>query len=177
MELESAPGVFSANHLDTATRILLEAVPAPPPSGTLLDLGCGWGPIALSLALAAPQADVFAIDVNDRALDLTRRNAQLAGADNVRALRPEQVPGSARFDVIWSNPPIRVGKEALHDMLTTWLARLTERGAAYLVVAKNLGADSLGRWLATDLGCDVERIARSKGFWVLRVGPSAATRG
>lgn len=170
--LTTAPGVFSADHLDHATRILLDAVPDPPPAGNLLDLGCGWGPIALALALASPEAEVFGVDVNERALDLTRRNAGALGLDRVRTLRPEEVAEDVRFDVIWCNPAIRIGKTALHTMLTHWLTRLTPTGAAYLVVSKNLGADSLARWLTTQLGCEVERLTSSRGFRVLRVGPA-----
>lgn len=175
-ELTTAPGVFSADHLDAATRILLDTVPPPPARGTLLDLGCGWGPIALTLALRSPSARVLAVDVNDRALDLSRRNADTVGARNLAAMRPEEVPGDARFEVIWSNPPIRIGKAALHDLLLTWLERLTDDGVAYLVVAKNLGSDSLARWLAGQ-GYAVERLTSSKGFRVLQVsGASQVAR-
>lgn len=171
-QLTTASGVFSADHLDAATRVLLDAVPPPPSEGSVLDLGCGWGPIALTVALRSPQAQVVAVDVNERALDLTRRNAQAVGAGNVTALRPDQVPPQTRFAAIWSNPPIRIGKAALHELLATWLPRLTDDGAAYLVVAKNLGSDSLGRWL-TEQGYAVERVTSSKGFRVLQVSGSS----
>lgn len=170
VRVRTAPGVFSADHLDTGTRVLLDVAPPPPTSGDLLDLGCGWGPVALALAAEAPEARVWAVDVNDRALDLARENAEAAGATNVRTARPEELlVATPAFAVIWSNPPIRIGKAALHELLRTWLPLLTPDGEAWLVVAKNLGADSLQRWIAQELGLAVERAASVKGFRVLRV--------
>lgn len=165
----TAGGVFSPDHVDTGTQVLLREAPPPPAEGTFLDLGCGWGPIALSLGLLSPAATVYAVDVNERALELIRENAVSAGLGNVRAGLPDEVPPDVRFDLIWSNPPIRVGKAALHDLLGTWLPRLAESGQAYLVVQKNLGADSLQRWLRESLGMACDRIAIAKGFRVLRV--------
>lgn len=166
-----ASGVFSPGGLDKGTAVLLAEAPAPPPTGTFLDLGCGWGPIALTLGLSAPQAEVYAVDVNERALDLAARNSADLGLDRVHVLRPEQVPAEVRFDLIWSNPPIRIGKAALHDLLGTWLPRLAPGGVAYLVVAKNLGADSLQRWIETDLGLATRRHASHKGFRILAASP------
>ena len=167
--MQTAGGVFSPAGVDTGTRALLLEAPAPPSHGTFLDLGCGWGPIALTLGLRSPAAGVYAVDVNERALDLTRSNAAAAGLGNVRAARPDEVPADVRFDLIWSNPPIRVGKQVLHDLLGTWLPRLTQEGTAYLVVQKNLGADSLHRWITAELGLSCDRYAVSKGFRILRV--------
>ncbi|GIG25176.1 class I SAM-dependent methyltransferase [Cellulomonas denverensis] len=169
--VQTAGGVFSPDHLDAGTEVLLREVPEPPVEGDLLDLGCGWGPITLAMAAASPLARVWAVDVNERALDLTRRNAELAGAVRVHAVRPEDVPEDVRFAAIWSNPPIRVGKEVLHAMLRQWLHRLLPGGEAHLVVAKHLGSDSLLRWLDTELGAEfsAERAATAKGFRVLRV--------
>ncbi|RMI08909.1 class I SAM-dependent methyltransferase [Cellulomonas triticagri] len=169
--VETAGGVFSPDHLDGGTDVLLRHVPAPPRDGALLDLGCGWGPITLTLALRSPGAEVWGVDVNERALDLTRRNAAALGLGGVHAVRPEDVPDDVRFAAIWSNPPIRVGKETLHAMLRQWLHRLVPGGEAYLVVAKNLGSDSLLRWLAAELdgAATVDRVATDRGFRVLRV--------
>ncbi|GAA3811559.1 class I SAM-dependent methyltransferase [Cellulomonas soli] len=175
VEVETAGGIFSPDHVDHATAILLHEVPEPPAEGHLLDLGCGWGPIALTQALRSPGATVWAVDVNARALDLTRRNAERLGLDGVRAVTPEAVPADVRFAAIWSNPPIRIGKEALHALLLDWLPRLVPGGAAHLVVGKNLGADSLQQWLSLQLGpaADVQRVASAKGFRVLRVTAAA----
>ncbi|MFD6448690.1 class I SAM-dependent methyltransferase [Promicromonospora sp. NPDC060204] len=169
LEVEVAAGVFSPGGLDKGTAVLLDHVPAPPATGDLLDLGCGWGPITISLALAAPEATVWAVDVNERALDLVRRNAERLGLENVRAALPDDVPDDVRFAACWSNPPIRVGKEALHELLTRWLPRLEPDAVAWLVVQKNLGSDSLARWITEALGLPVERTTSSKGFRVLRV--------
>lgn len=167
VELLTAAGVFSPEHLDQGTRVLLDTVPAPPTSGHLLDLGAGWGPVALSLAMQSPDATVWAVDVNERALDLVRRNSARLGITNVNAVLPADVPPDLRFATIWSNPPIRVGKQELHAMLSHWLPRLDDDGVAWLVVAKHLGAESLQRWLRDELRLDVERAANSKGFRVL----------
>jgi len=170
VEVETSAGVFSAERLDLGTRVLLREVPAPPASGDLLDLGCGWGPLALTMGMLAPAARVWAVDVNDRALGLTARNAARLGVPNVRTARPGDVPDDVRFAAIWSNPPIRVGKAELHAMLLRWLPRLTDAGSAWLVVQRNLGADSLHAWLRDHLDADVVRAGSAKGYRVLRVG-------
>lgn len=170
IEVVTASGTFSPDHLDAGTRILLDTVPEPPVQGTALDLGAGWGPIALSLALASPRLEVWAIDVNERAVELTAVNAAANGLAGVRAVAPEAVPAALRFDVIWSNPPIRIGKPALHELLGTWLPRLAPGGTAWLVVSKNLGADSLLRWIVERFASlEAGRFATSGGFRVLRI--------
>ena len=170
VEVTTGNGVFSPDRIDVGTQVLLGHVPAPPPGGDLLDLGCGWGPIALSLALESPHARIWAVDVNERALDLVRRNAASLGLDNVNACRPEDVPADLRFMTIWSNPPIRVGKNELHAMLLTWLPRLEPGSDAWLVVQRNLGSDSLQRWMQGEFPADYAflRAATSKGYRVLR---------
>jgi 16S rRNA G1207 methylase RsmC len=167
----TAGGVFSPERIDAGTGVLLGHTPAPPPGGNLLDLGCGWGPISLTLALESPRATVWAVDVNERALDLLRRNAESLGLTNINAVRPEDVPADIGFTTIWSNPPIRVGKNELHDMLSQWLPRLQVGSDAWLVVQRNLGSDSLHRWLQATLPSDfaVLRAATHKGYRVLRV--------
>lgn len=169
VEVEVAGGVFSPAGIDKGTRVLLREVPAPPTAGTFLDLGCGWGPLALTLGLLAPAATVYAVDVNERAVDLTRRNAASLDLSGIRATTPDGVPDGARLDLIWSNPPIRIGKPALHTLLRTWLPRLGPDGAAYLVVSKNLGADTLQRWVEQSLDLRCERIASHAGFRVLGI--------
>ena len=173
VELTTANGVFSPERVDAGTRVLLSSVPAPPPGGNLLDLGCGWGPIALTLAADSPHATVWAVDVNERSLDLVRRNAESMGLTNVNAVLPQDVPDDVRFMTIWSNPPIRVGKQALHDLLLQWLPRLAPDGVARLVVGKNLGADSLQRWLV-EQGWPTARVDSEKGFRILEIRRSPA---
>jgi 16S rRNA G1207 methylase RsmC len=169
--LTTAGGVFSPERVDAGTGVLLGHTPAPPPGGNLLDLGCGWGPISLSLAMESPRATVWAVDVNERALDLVRRNAAGLGLTNINAVLPGDVPDDIGFTTIWSNPPIRVGKNELHDMLLRWLPRLEVGSDAWLVVQRNLGSDSLHRWLQGALPEDfaVVRAATNKGYRVLRV--------
>ncbi len=170
VRVQTANGVFSPGHVDLGTRVLLREVPDPPPSGDLLDLGAGWGPLALTMALLSPGARIWAVDVNERALDLVRVNAARLGLANVRAVLPDEVPADTRFAAIWSNPPVRVGKDALHDLLRRWLPRLAPGGEAWLVAGRNLGADPLHRWLSDELHLPTERAASAKGFRVLRVG-------
>lgn len=169
-ELVTANGVFSPDRIDTGTQVLLGSVPAPPPGGNLLDLGCGWGPIALTLALESPHATVWAVDVNQRALDLVRANAEKMSIPNLNAVLPEDVPADIRFRTIWSNPPIRVGKNELHSLLGRWLPRLALDSDAWLVVQRNLGSDSLHRWLQATFPDElsVVRAATNKGYRVLR---------
>lgn len=170
-EVTTANAVFSPDHIDTGTQVLLNNAPPPPPSGDFLDLGCGWGPISLHLALTSPHATVWAVDVNERALELVRMNAAKLGLTNVNAVLPADVPADLQFRGIWSNPPIRVGKDELHNLLQTWLPRLQPDADAWLVVQRNLGSDSLHRWLDGTLTDDftVSRTATSKGFRVLHV--------
>ncbi|KGN39085.1 class I SAM-dependent methyltransferase [Knoellia subterranea] len=167
--VEVAPGIFSPGGLDKGTAILFDEVPDPPPSGRFLDVGCGWGPIALTLGLLSEHAEVLGVDVNERSVDLTNRNAAALGLGHVRAVTPDAVGDDTAYDLIWSNPPIRIGKAALHDLLRTWLPRLAPGGEAYLVVQKNLGSDSLQRWIESDLGMPCARFATNKGFRVLHV--------
>ncbi|UFU05149.1 class I SAM-dependent methyltransferase [Ruania halotolerans] len=165
-------GVFSGDRLDPGTTVLLDAVGEPPPSGNLLDLGCGWGPIALALAQASSSARVLAVDVNERALELTRENAAAAGLDHVEAWQPAALLAAEpelRLDALWSNPPIRIGKAALHEILQTWLPRVRPGAQAHVVVQKHLGSDSLHRWIAETLELDVVRLTSVKGYRVLQV--------
>jgi 16S rRNA (guanine1207-N2)-methyltransferase len=170
VEVTTGNGIFSPDRVDVGTQVLLGHVPAPPPGGDLLDLGCGWGPVALSLAMESPHARVWAVDVNERALDLVRRNAASLGLVNVNACLPQDVPADVRFMTIWSNPPIRVGKNELHAMLLNWLPRLELGSDAWLVVQRNLGSDSLQRWMQGEFPADYAflRAATSKGYRVLR---------
>lgn len=168
VELFTAGSTFSPEHMDTGTAILLEHFDNAPNSGNLLDLGCGWGPISLTLAKACPDATVWAVDVNQRALELTRMNAEKLGLSNVRTAQPSEVPDNIRFSGIWSNPPIRVGKQALHAMLEHWLNKLETDREAYLVVSKDLGADTLLKWLQHEFeNHESQRIDTAKGFRII----------
>jgi 16S rRNA (guanine1207-N2)-methyltransferase len=172
LELATDAGVFSPGRLDPGTRLLLDESPPPPPAGDLLDLGCGYGPIACVLAKRSPGATVWAVDVNERALELCARNAAAAGLANVRCVLAGDPSVPPRLAGIWSNPPVRIGKAALHDLLSAWLGRLADGGSgggqAWLVAGRNLGADSLHRWLA-EQGWAVRRRAARSGYRLLQV--------
>ncbi|WP_308491352.1 class I SAM-dependent methyltransferase [Microbacterium terrisoli] len=171
VQVTTAGGVFSPDRVDAGTQVLLANTPPPPPGGDILDLGCGWGPVSLSVAMDSPHATVWAVDVNERALDLVRRNAERLGLANINAVTPDDVPADVVFRGIRSNPPIRVGKSVLHDMLLRWIPRLDERGDGWFVVQRNLGSDSLQRWLAATLdeSFSVHRAATARGYRVLKV--------
>jgi 16S rRNA (guanine1207-N2)-methyltransferase len=176
--LVASRGVFSSGRLDPGTSVLLHKAPLPRPDsrGPMLDLGCGYGPITVVLAGAAPSATVYSVDVNRRALELVRQNAAAAGAgERVVAAEPDDVPEDVRFAEIWSNPPIRVGKAELHAMLDRWLPRLAPDGVAWLVVARHLGGDSLQKHLV-DRGFPTERHASQKGYRVLEVRKAGDAR-
>ena len=169
--VKTASGIFSPGHVDLGTEVLLEHIDDAPLVGDILDIGCGWGPIALAIALTRPHTTVWAIDVNERSLELTRMNAESLGLTNVKVCRPEEVPEGIKFAGIWSNPPIRVGKAVLHELMLTWLPRLADDADSYLVVQKNLGADSLLRWLQETLPKQFlsVRVDTAKAFRILRV--------
>jgi len=175
MQLTTDRGVFSHGALDTGTRVLILKAPALDPArigpgANLLDLGCGVGPIAITMARRARQATVWAVDVNNRALHLTRDNARVNKVSNIQTCTPEQMDPSVRFEAIWSNPPIHIGKAAMHDMLVHWLARLTPTGQGVLVVQKHLGSDSLLDWL-NRTGFPTDRYGSAKGYRLLRIRP------
>lgn len=175
VEVETSNGIFSPDGIDKGTAAMLSVLPAPPLSGRFLDIGCGWGPLALTLALQSPDAEVVGVEVNDRAAQLCRDNAAALGLRYVTVQRPDEVSPEQTFDLIWSNPPIRIGKQALHELLLLWLPRLAPGGTAWLVVQKNLGADSLLPWMRTALEglapgeFTAQRVETVKGFRILTV--------
>jgi 16S rRNA (guanine1207-N2)-methyltransferase len=180
LTLTTDRGVFSGDRVDPGTRLLLQEAPPPPAGGNLLDLGCGYGPMAVTLARRAPAATVWAVDVNERAVALCAENARandatkvvatLVDADGRAVGEPVDWPP---LDLIWSNPPIRVGKAALHQLLTVWLDRLAPTGRAVLVVQKHLGADSVAAWLTAE-GWATTRLTSRAGYRLLDVRPRSA---
>jgi 16S rRNA (guanine1207-N2)-methyltransferase len=170
LALVTGSGVFAQGRLDPGTAVLFRET-EPPQGGRVLDLGCGYGAIGLAVAAAVPGAGVTGVDVNERAVLLANENAGALGiSDRFTATTPDGVPAGAQFDEIWSNPPIRIGKEGLHELLLTWFERLATGGRAVMVVGRHLGADSLQRWL-TDQGYPTERLGSAKGFRVLESRP------
>lgn len=168
--VQAASGTFSASKLDPGTSILLGKHEEFPESGNVLDLGCGWGPISIAIASLKPETSVWALDVNERSLELAASNAAALGITNLKAVTAEQIASDMRFDAIWSNPPIRIGKAALHNLLKTWLPRLESGGRAMLVVQKQLGADSLLTWIQGEFpDLTASRFSTDKGFRVLEI--------
>ena len=168
--VQAASGTFSASKLDPGTSILLSKYEEFPSEGNVLDLGCGWGPISLAIASFSPQTKVWALDVNTRSLELAKKNAAKLGLGNIEVVTADQIPDDLRFDAIWSNPPIRIGKAALHELIRNWLPRLESGGRAMLVVQKQLGADSLLTWIQTEFPeLTASRFSTDKGFRVLEI--------
>ena len=182
LRLTTDRGVFSSSRVDAGTRFLLQEAPHPTSEMTdVCDLGCGYGPIAVSLAKRSPTTAVWAVDLNERAVALTARNAERNGCADLHAVvvdsdgqpvdgTPEDMTAlpTIRFDGLWSNPSIRIGKPAMHHMLTVWLDRLTPTGSAWLVVQRHLGADSLADWM-TSQGWTTTRVCSRAGYRLLEV--------
>lgn len=165
--------LFSADSLDRGTEFLLRTAPPPPANGPLLDLGCGYGVIAITLARRFPGREIWATDRNRRALDITTRNATELAASTVHVAAPGEIPEAIRFAAIYSNPPIRIGKEELHALLLHWLERLQPGGCAFLVVQRHLGADSLAGWLG-EQGYPTTRLRSRQGYRLLQVTAATA---
>jgi 16S rRNA (guanine1207-N2)-methyltransferase len=170
-KVSTASGTFSPLRLDVGTSVLIDHLELAPKDGNVLDLGCGWGPIALNLAKHSPKAEIWAVDVNNRSLELTAENAKTVGLTNIQTATPDTVPEEIMFSGIWSNPPIRIGKKELHELLLTWLPRLEKNASAYLVVQKNLGSDSLQKWLTETLidVYEVSRLTSVKTYRIIKV--------
>lgn len=173
LTIDGSAGVFSQHGLDKGTAVLLDTMrkhdfPHPSDGSSLCDIGCGSGVIAITLAAMFPQCTVYAVDVNERARALCADNARTNALTNVVVCAPDEIDEAIRFSLVWSNPPIRIGKDALHELLLFWLGRLTNDGLAHLVVNKNLGADSLQKWMESN-SYSVERLGSSKGFRVFEV--------
>ena len=160
-------GVFSRGEVDTGTRLLLEALPEKM-SGEILDLGCGWGAIGISVAKKWPEARVTMADVNLRALELSRENAKKNRAEVICAESDGMSAFMGRtFDAVITNPPIRAGKQVIYKMFADAAKCLKPGGALYLVIRKQQGAESCIKYLQT-IYAGVEKLDKSGGFWVIR---------
>jgi len=168
--MSAASGTFSATKLDPGTKVLLGNFKLFPKDGNVLDLGCGWGPIGVTIACLSPETKVFSIDINKRSVDQTLANAKISDAKNLEAMLADELPKNLRFTAIWSNPPIRIGKEALHALMHSYIPKLEPLGKAYFVVQKNLGSDSLQRWLEESFpDHQIRRVGTEKSYRVLEV--------
>jgi 16S rRNA (guanine1207-N2)-methyltransferase len=168
--IEAASGTFSSSKLDAGTAVLLKQDSHFPKDGNVLDIGCGWGPIGISIARISTETQVYGIDINQRSIEQSNLNAASLGLQNYWAMHSKDLPQDIKFSGIWSNPPIRVGKKVLHELMETFIPRLEPGGKAMLVVQKNLGADSFQRWLSVTFPeTEVSRVATSKGYRVISV--------
>ncbi|MBQ3078978.1 MAG: class I SAM-dependent methyltransferase [Clostridia bacterium] len=158
-------GVFSKGEVDYGTRVLLTAL--PPLSGRVLDLGCGWGAIGVTIGKKYPDIEIVMGDVNERALELTRRNLSENGVKNAKAVCSDafqNIEGS--FDFIITNPPIRTGKQVIYSMFDTAFTRLVPGGRMYIVIRKQQGAESALKHLK-EIYSRAEMILRDKGYWII----------
>jgi 16S rRNA G1207 methylase RsmC len=173
LTLTSSSGTFSSNRLDKGTAVLLQLADSFPAQGNVLDLGCGWGPIGISIAKLRPEVTVTGIDVNQRSVELANQNAKKLGLSNFKALLADELLEETKFDEIWSNPPIRIGKSALHEILEKHLGQLAPGGRAMLVIQKQLGAKSLFEWLEDKYpGWKIRKARNDRGYWVIEVASS-----
>ncbi|MCF0258533.1 MAG: class I SAM-dependent methyltransferase [Erysipelotrichaceae bacterium] len=164
--LESDAGVFSKDKLDTGTRILLETVlKNSMPAGTVLDLGCGIGPVGVVLS-AFWNCQVTGIDVNERACALASLNYQRNHVKGTVLCQDGVDDGE--YDCILLNPPIRAGKEVIYRLFDQSAAHLNRHGALWIVMRKQHGAQSAVNYLQEALRLKTERMNRDKGFWIVR---------
>lgn len=165
MRLVTDAGVFSREGLDAGTRILLEAL--PPLAGRVLDLGCGWGALGLTLAKRYPEAQFVLTDLNERACQLSKRNAEANALQNVRVLCGDGFePVQGAFDWICTNPPIRAGKRVIYALFARAAEHLLPGGRLAIVMRKQQGAASALRFLEENYAC-VQTLDKSAGYWVL----------
>ena len=158
-------GVFSRDGLDRGTEILLNAL--PPLSGRVLDLGCGWGAVGVSLGKKYPGLDIVMTDVNSRAVELSRRNLQLNGVQAQVVQGDSYAAVTGTFDAIITNPPIRAGKALIYSLFDQAQDRLNPGGALYIVIRKQQGAPSALKHLQ-ETWPSAEIIDRASGYWILR---------
>lgn len=159
-------GVFSKTRVDYGTDILIRSL--PPLHGKILDLGCGYGPIGISLAKLNPDSQITMVDINQRAVELARQNIQRNNVQNAIAFQSdgfEKVDGL--FNVIVSNPPIRAGKKVIYPLFERSIDYLDKEGTLYLVIQKKQGAKSTVEKLIEIYG-NCETINKKGGYWILR---------
>lgn len=166
LDLSTDAGVFSKTRVDYGSHALIHAL--PPLKGSILDLGCGYGPIGIALAKLNPESQVTMIDINHRAIELTLQNISKNNINNTQAYQSngfEKVTGS--FDTIVSNPPIRAGKKVIYGLFDQSIHYLNPRGAFYIVIQKKQGAPSaLDKLITLYNNCEI--INKKGGYWILK---------
>lgn len=169
LNLTTDAGVFSKNRVDYGSGVLIEQMlDQDLPGGNILDVGCGYGPIGLFAAKKWPDRQVDMVDVNERAMDLARRNAAANGAGNVNIFasdRYQEVTG--QYAMIVTNPPIRAGKAIWSSILSEAKDHLLEGGILLVVIQKKQGAPSAKKLMAAAFG-NCEILTRDKGYYILK---------
>ncbi|MBM4764950.1 class I SAM-dependent methyltransferase [Bacillus sp. B15-48] len=162
-------GVFSKKEVDFGSRLLIETFQLENDKGPILDVGCGYGPIGLSIAKSFPDAIVHMVDVNERALTLARENAKLNQINNVRIYESDCLLAveETQFQAILTNPPIRAGKKVVHNIFEQSVLHLTDTGELWIVIQKKQGASSAIKKLE-DLFAQVDVIEKKKGYFIIR---------
>ena len=167
---ETDAGVFSKSEVDFGSRVLIDAFEMPDVAGVLLDVGCGYGPIGLSIAKVHPEREVLMMDINSRAIGLAQKNAQLNGVQNVRIFESDglsAVEASVKAAVVLTNPPIRAGKETIFRFYDSAYEVLVENGELWIVIQKKQGAPSTVSHLE-EMFSEVDVVEKKKGYWIIR---------
>lgn len=162
-------GVFSKGEVDFGSKLLIETFEIPVIQGDILDVGCGYGPIGLSMASIMADRTIHMVDVNLRALGLAKENADLNGIRNVQIYESDKLEGikGNKFAAILTNPPIRAGKKTVHDIFEQSYERLLEGGELWIVIQKKQGAPSAIEKLE-QLFSNVETVTKKKGYFILK---------
>ncbi|MBO3282693.1 class I SAM-dependent methyltransferase [Paenibacillus sp. SEL3] len=168
----SDSGVFSKQGIDYGSRVLIEAMQLPA-QASVLDVGCGYGPIGLAAAALVPEGHVTMVDINERAVQLAIENAERNGVKNVTVKQSDLFAEvkNERFDVILTNPPIRAGKETVHTIFELAYEHLNEGGTLWVVIQKKQGAPSASAKIESLFG-HVEEVTKDKGYRILKAKKS-----
>ncbi len=166
---ETDAGVFSKSEVDFGSRVLIDAFIMPEVTGDVLDVGCGYGPIGLSIAKANPERCIHMMDINTRAISLAEKNAKLNGIQNVRIFESDGLAaaGEIQAAAILTNPPIRAGKETIFRFYDESYEKLVERGELWVVIQKKQGAPSTVSHLE-EMFSEVEVVEKKKGYWIIK---------
>lgn len=167
---QSDRGVFSKNEVDFGSRLLIETFTIPDQKGDLLDVGCGYGPIGISLAKEFKDLTVDMIDVNERAVELAKVNAEANGVKNVRIIASnlfENVDPSKKYAAVLTNPPIRAGKKVVHEIFEKSFESLLPGGELWIVIQKKQGAPSAIAKL-NEMFKEVVTVKKDKGYFIIR---------
>ena len=168
-KFETDAGVFSKSEVDFGSRVLIEAFEMPEVEGDVLDVGCGYGPIGLSIAKANPERFVHMMDVNTRALALAEKNATVNGVQNVRIFESDGLSsvGDVKAAAILTNPPIRAGKETVFRFYDGAFEKLVNGGELWVVIQKKQGAPSSVSHLE-EMFSEVDVVDKKKGYWIIK---------